>query len=67
MLEFIGGIVVLIVVWAILKIIIYRIFPDYGYKVAERRYMEDPSPANEQIYWAARSRMLAKRRKDGLD
>ncbi|MHA6139840.1 hypothetical protein ACX3YC_20810 [Pseudomonas mohnii] len=63
MFEFIGVVVVIIFGWAVAKMILQRVFPNYGLKVAERRYMEDPSPINENLYRAARHR-LNKRKRD---
>jgi hypothetical protein len=66
-LEFIGGIVVLIFGIVILKMILARIFPDWGLKRATRRYMEDPSHANESLMWAARERVECRdARRDGI-
>ena len=56
MFELIGIVVVAIIGWAILKVILYRVFPEYGLRVAERRYERDPSDENERLLWAARSR-----------
>jgi hypothetical protein len=57
MFEVIGILVVAIVGWAIIKMAIHRVNPEYGLKVAERRYMEDPSDVNERLLWEARSRV----------
>lgn len=61
MFELIGLAVVLIVGWAILKVILYRVFPEYGLKHAERRYQRDPDSVNERLLWQARSRVKNKR------
>ncbi|MEH6589163.1 MAG: hypothetical protein V7746_02840 [Halioglobus sp.] len=58
--EIILGIVALIFGWAILKMVLYRVFPEWGYKVAERRYQGEPDAVNERLRWEARSRVLAK-------
>jgi ABC-type antimicrobial peptide transport system permease subunit len=55
-LEFIGGIVVLILGWAVTMAVLSRIFPEWGLKRAERRYMENPTAVNENLMWKARSR-----------
>tara|TARA_R110002072_G_C7747830_1_gene517189 strand:- start:63 stop:251 length:189 start_codon:yes stop_codon:yes gene_type:complete len=57
MLQIIGIIVVAVVVWAIVKMIFYRVFPEHGLKVAEKRYQENPDPVNERLLWDARSRV----------
>lgn len=56
MFEVIGVIVVLIIGWAAVKMIAYRVFPAYGLKVAERRYMKEPDATNERLLWDARHR-----------
>ena len=61
MLEIIGIIVVSIIGWAITKMVIYRIFPEYGLKVAERRYRESPDNVNEKLLWDARNRASKRR------
>jgi hypothetical protein len=56
MFEIIGICVVCLFGWIVLKTIMYFVFPEYGLKVAERRYQEDPSEENENALWKARSR-----------
>ena len=60
MFEMIGICVVCLFAWIVLKTIMYFVFPEYGLKVAERRYQEDPSDENEDALWKARSRARAK-------
>ena len=62
MLEIIGILVVGLFGWAILKMVLYRVFPEYGLKNAERRYQEDPDHVNERLLWEARSRVNNKNR-----
>ncbi|KRP73671.1 hypothetical protein TX23_04410 [Pseudomonas paralactis] len=62
MFEFIGIVVVLIFGWAALKVIVSRIFPEYGLRRAERRYMKEPSSENERLMWDARHRLNRRKR-----
>ncbi|VVQ16135.1 hypothetical protein [Pseudomonas fluorescens] len=57
MFEVIGIIVALIFGWAVIKMIAARVFPAYGLKVAERRYMKEPDATNERLLWDARHRL----------
>lgn len=56
MFEIIGIGVVAFFGWIILKVVLQRIFPAHGLRVAEKRYQEDPSDENERLLWQARSR-----------
>jgi len=60
MLEVIGIIFVGVIGFGISKVVLYRIFPEYGLKVAERRYTEDPDSVNERLLWEARRRVRNK-------
>lgn len=64
MLEFIGGVVVLIIGYVMLKMVMYRVFPAYGHRVAQRRFMEDPSVENELALWKAESRLRTHHQKN---
>ena len=55
MFEIIGIIFVLIIGWVILKMILIRLFPEYGLKEAEARYKRNPDDVNERLLWDARS------------
>ncbi len=57
MFEVIGIVVAVIFGWGLLKMVINRVFPERGLKVAERRYMEDPSDINSRLLWAAKARV----------
>lgn len=57
MFEIIGFLVVAYVGWSVIKLILYRVFPGYGYKVASRRFQEDPSESNNRLLWEARRRL----------
>lgn len=62
MFEIIGIGVVAFFGWIILKVLLCRIFPKYGFRVAEKQYEKDPSDENEQLLWQARSRVPRNKR-----
>ncbi|MBF7684094.1 hypothetical protein I2F27_12425 [Acinetobacter sp. B5B] len=57
MFEFIGLVVLLVVGWVILKMILIRVFPEYGLRDAEARYKRDPDHVNERMLWDAKRRV----------
>lgn len=57
MFEFIGIVVALIFGWAVLQMIASRVFPEYGLKRAQRRYMKEPTAENESLMRDARHRL----------
>lgn len=57
MFELIGMGVAALFAWIILKVILCRVFPAYGFRVAEKAYARDPSDENERAVWNARSRL----------
>jgi hypothetical protein len=62
MFEFIGICVALLFGWIVLKVILCRVFPAYGFRVAEKAFARDPSDENERAVWMARSRLPANKR-----
>jgi len=62
MFEIIGIIFALVIGWVILKMILVRVFPEYGLKEAEARYKRDPDDVNERLLWEARSRVNNKKK-----
>lgn len=64
MFGLIGIIVVAIIGWAIFKMVLCRIFPEYGLREAEKRYKRDPDDINERLLWEARSRVQEKEARD---
>ena len=62
MFELIGIVVALIFGWAVLQVIASRVFPEYGLKRAQRRYMKEPSSENERLMWDARHRLNRRKR-----
>jgi len=60
MFEIIGIGFICLFGWIVLKVIMYYLLPEYGVKVAERRYQEDPSVENENALWKARGRAKRK-------
>jgi YD repeat-containing protein len=53
------------IAWAILYFFLARIFPEWGLRVAEKRYERDPDlhGTSERLMWDARHRVSEKRRK----
>lgn len=62
MFEIIGIIFALVIGWVILKMILVRVFPEYGLKEAEARYKRAPDDVNERLLWEARSRVNNKKK-----
>lgn len=62
MFEFVGIVVVLIFGWAVLQVIASRVFPEYGLKRAQRRYMKEPTAENERLMLNARYRLNQRNR-----
>lgn len=43
--------------WFLGKYVLYRLFPDYALRVAEKRYRRRPDHINAKILWKARRRV----------
>lgn len=63
MLKFIGIFFVTLIGYAIVKMILSRVFPEWGLKEAEARYNRSPDDVNERLLWEARSRVNKANRK----
>lgn len=57
MLKIIGIFFVTLVMYAIIKMILYRVFPEWGLKEAKSAYNRNPDKVNERLLWEARSRV----------
>lgn len=66
MLEIIGILFAAIIGWAVLKLILFRLFPAWGLKEAEARYERSPDHVSERMLWEARSRLDRYNKKKGL-
>ena len=64
MLEIIGILFVALVGYAIIKMILSRVFPEWGLREAEARYKRSPDDVNERLLWEARSRVNKAKRKE---
>lgn len=64
MLELIGIGFACIVGWVLVKMVVVRIFPEYGLKDAEARYERSPDDVNERLLWEARARLSDKEAKE---
>lgn len=64
MLEIIGIFFVCLFGWALVKMALVRIFPNYGLRVAEERYNREPDDINERLLWDARTRVSEKEARD---
>lgn len=63
MLKLIGIFCVALIGYAIFKMILSRVFPEWGLKEAEARYNRSPDGVNERLLWEARSRVNKANRK----
>lgn len=61
MFEIIGFLFLLLVIFVIVKMVIIRMFPAYGVSQAEKQFHRNPSAENEDLLWAARSRLSKKK------
>lgn len=61
MFEIIGFLFLLLVIFVIVIMVIIRMFPAYGVSQAEKRFHRNPSAENEDLLWAARSRLSKKK------
>lgn len=57
MLGIIGLVFLGIIGWVIFKMILSRVFPEWGLRDAEARYKRNPDHTNERLLWEARSRV----------
>ncbi|WP_436915158.1 hypothetical protein [Acinetobacter gandensis] len=64
MLEIIGIGFTCIIGWVLIKMVLVRIFPEYGLREAEARYERSPDDVNERLLWEARTRLSEKEEKD---
>ncbi|WP_017443752.1 hypothetical protein [Gayadomonas joobiniege] len=60
MVELLEFIAVVLLLWFLGKHLIYRIFPEYGLRVAEKNYRRRPDHVNAKALWRARRRVKRK-------
>ena len=61
MLEAIGLLVILFIVFVVLKMIRMKIYPEYELKVRKRIFESDPTEVNQWDMWQAEKRVDRKR------